>query len=161
MMTSAVKMPRKPATTMARLYKCPVCDTVIEVLAPNGLELTCCGPQMQPLTQRVAKPSQPHHLVVERSGNAVTVRVGGSAHPMDDEHRIAWIEVSSGGISCRKFLSTGDSPEATFAVDSQDLVISAYCNAHGLWRSSVQQVERKPQEISPAAIGSGPVTSAA
>jgi len=122
-------------TGKTKILKCPVCDTVVEVLDSCGLELTCCGPEMVPLSEKIAIPTEPHAMIVERWGDEVKVRVGNVAHDMDDDHRIVWIEVAAGGQCCREFLSPGEPPEAVFSVSGEDLVARAYCSAHGLYRS--------------------------
>ncbi len=119
-----------------KIYKCPVCDTVVEVLEHCGLELVCCGPEMIPLREKTCGMDDPHALIVERCREGIKVRVGSSPHGMDEEHHIVWIEVNSAGKCYRQFLSPGDEPEAVFRIDSLDVVAKVYCNAHGLWRSA-------------------------
>lgn len=119
------------------IYKCPVCDTVVEVLEPCGLELVCCGPQMVKLREKVCGPTAPHALLVERHGDGVRVRVGNPTHPMERDHQIIWIEISAAGMCYRQFLRPGQKPEAHFSISTQQPIVArVYCNAHGLWRSA-------------------------
>ena len=144
------------AQRQARLYKCPVCDTVVEVLEPCGVELVCCGPEMIALGERTCDPADPHAIIVERRGGQVLVRVGSLGHSMDEDHHIAWIEVSSAGQCCRQFLRPGDPPEAAFAVRGGEIVARAYCSAHGLWRSAIswKDVPKRYAEAAVAAMAS-------
>lgn len=136
----------------AKLYKCPVCDTVIEVLEDCGLELVCCGPEMTELTERVCNHHQPHALVAEKCSGTVKVRVGRQPHPMDEDHHIAWIELIADGQSCRRFLRPGEPPEAIFSADVRKCVIRAYCNAHGLWRSSDGPRSKARRQVAKVAV---------
>jgi superoxide reductase len=133
--TSRVPLGRYIPAGGPRLYKCPVCDTVVEILESNGLEITCCGPEMIELREKLCGAHQPHALAIEKGNGLVKVRVGGCGHPMDKEHRIAWIELIGPDQRLRQFLRPGDAPEATFAVDGDGFVARAYCSAHGLWRT--------------------------
>ncbi len=56
---------------------------------------------------------------------------------MVDVHYIEWIALETTKGAQRKVLKPTDSPEATFALTSDDEVVAAYayCNLHGLWKS--------------------------
>lgn len=137
------------------LYKCPVCDTVVEVLESNGLEITCCGPEMVVLSEKVAAPHQPHALTVEKADGVIKVRVGNLRHPMEDGHHIAWIELVGEGQSYRQFLRPGDAPEAAFPAEGAKFVVRAYCSAHGLWRTHEGR-RRSPRRLTAAICEGGP-----
>ena len=123
----------------ARLYRCPVCDTVVEVLDRVGIELVCCGPAMIPLRPRTARTDAERHLpTIRPGGEGLTVVVGAEReHPMDEGHHIEWIEVSFDSKCFRHFLRPGQKPQAAFEIDpcDREVAIQAYCNVHGLWRS--------------------------
>ncbi|MBW2341075.1 MAG: desulfoferrodoxin, partial [Deltaproteobacteria bacterium] len=38
------------------------------------------------------------------------------------------------GKAYRQFLKPGEAPEATFAIDAQQVTAREYCNMHGLWK---------------------------
>ncbi len=119
-----------------QLFKCPVCDTVVEVLEDIGLELVCCGPAMAPLRERVAaKAGDEHNLQVERTAGGVRVRVGRQPHAAEEDHHIRWIELVWEGRCSRQFLRPGEAPEAEFPAGEGPLVARAYCSMHGLWKS--------------------------
>lgn len=75
-----------------KLFRCPVCETVVEVLEECGLELSCCGPAMVEIAQAAEDVPDEHAPVMQWSQGALTVRLRGP-HAMDADHRIAWIEV--------------------------------------------------------------------
>ena len=116
-----------------QIFKCPVCDTVVELLESCGLELVCCGPAMVQLWEKTCSPADPHALIITKSGNNVRVHVGARPHEMQADHRIVWIEARSGDKCYRQFLQAGQVPEAVFTIDGSDITVRAYCNAHGLF----------------------------
>ncbi len=121
----------------AVLYKCPVCDTVVEMLEKVGLELICCGRAMAPLQAKTGQAAANGHLpVLYQAGRSLTVAVGAKSHPMVEDHRIIWIELSFGGRQLRQFLQAGQTPQATFELrpGRLDVTVRAYCNVHGLWQ---------------------------
>jgi len=123
-------------TRPLELYKCPVCDTVVEIVNELSLELVCCGPPMVRLEEQPASPdSEPHAPIVIRDGDRLCVRIGAKGHPMSVNHRICWIEVVTDGAVHRQILSPGQAPQADFAIGDEDVTVRAYCNRHGLWRS--------------------------
>ena len=139
-----------------RLYRCPVCDTVVEVLDRVGIDLVCCGPAMIPLKPRTERCGADHHLpLIRPEGEGLTVVVGaGSEHPMVEDHHIEWIEVAFDSKCFRHFLKPGQKPSATFDIGTCDREVSiqAYCNVHGLWESV--------EKISPAAFGCDQIRNA-
>jgi len=120
------------------IFKCPVCDTVVEVLAPCAIELSCCGPAMVRQREKSGcdPGSQEHAPVIERTRSGIKVRFGVVPHPMEADHRIEWVEVIACGKSYRQFLAPGDAPEAAFDILSDVITVRGYCNLHGLWKSS-------------------------
>jgi superoxide reductase len=66
------------------------------------------------------------------------VKVGTVAHPMEPKHYIEWIEVRATGSDqvVRRHLKPGEPPEAHLLLPGQGGVARAYCNLHGLWKSS-------------------------
>ena len=121
-----------------RLLRCPVCDTVVDVLDHVGMDLVCCGPSMIPLETQSARPGTETHLPVVHLGpEGLKVCIGAQRHPMDDDHYIEWVEVGFDGMCMRQFFEPGQVPETTFEMYPRDrtVMVQAYCNVHGLWRS--------------------------
>jgi superoxide reductase len=54
---------------------------------------------------------------------------------MEEKHYIEWIEVIAGGKTYRQFLKPGETPEATFCIDADQVTAREYCNLHGLWKA--------------------------
>jgi len=119
------------------VYKCEVCGNVVEVLYVGGGTLVCCGEDMQLMDEKTEDSSTEKHVpFIEKDGDTVTVKVGeNTAHPMEENHYIEWIELIADGKVHRQFLNPGDKPEAVFKVEAEELSAREYCNVHGLWKS--------------------------
>ncbi|MDR2793769.1 MAG: desulfoferrodoxin [Treponema sp.] len=116
------------------VFKCGVCGAVIEVLQGSGCDPVCCGQPMQYLTENTVEAAKEKHVpVIEKVNGGYKVSVGSVTHPMEEKHRIAWIELLAEGISYKKILKPGEKPEAVFAVDAVNVVAREYCTLHGLW----------------------------
>lgn len=126
-------------TQKLRIYCCPVCETVAEILHGRSLELACCGLPMVRVDEKATDRGKEEHVpIVERTVAGTTVRVGDTPHPMDILHYVAWIDIVVEGKCYRQFLKPGQRPVATFDVWSQDVVARAYCSVHGLWIGPVR-----------------------
>jgi len=123
-------------TKRLEIYKCGVCGNIVEVLFAGVGELVCCGEPMLLQEEHTSDELKEKHLpVASRDGDALKLRVGSVAHPMEDKHYIEWIQIISGDTVLRKFLSPGDEPEARFNTPEGRVTAREYCNIHGLWRS--------------------------
>ena len=124
------------ATKKLEVYKCLVCGNMVEVIHQGEGELVCCGQAMKLLAENSVDAAKEKHVpVVEKVEGGYKVTVGSVPHPMEEKHSIEWIELVADGKAYRQFLSPGDAPEATFAVEAQDVVAREHCNLHGLWKS--------------------------
>lgn len=119
------------------VYKCEKCGNVVELLHVGGGELICCGEPMEKMEEQTEDSSKEKHVpFIEKDGDKVTVKVGeNTAHPMEENHYIEWIELVADGKVHRQFLNPGDKPEAVFEVSATELSAREYCNVHGLWKS--------------------------
>lgn len=116
------------------VYKCELCGNIVEVLHAGGGELVCCGEPMKCLTENTVDAAKEKHVpVIERGADAVTVKVGSVAHPMEEKHFIEWIEIIADGTAYRQFLKPGEAPQAVFQVTANQVTAREYCNLHGLW----------------------------
>ena len=113
------------------LFKCPVCDTVVEILASWTMELECCGRAMNPFEPTPDSGSR-HKPVVQKITGGLMVLVGDNTHPMQEDHFIQWIEVISSNQSCRAFFKPLDKPQAAFAVAGDDATVRICCSVHGM-----------------------------
>ena len=119
-----------------QIYQCGVCGNTVELIHVGGGKLVCCNQPMNLLGENTTDAAQEKHVpVVEKTDAGLTVKVGSVAHPMEEKHYIEWIELIVDGRACRKFLSPGDAPEASFGGATEGAVARAFCNLHGLWKA--------------------------
>ena len=117
------------------IYKCMACGNIVEVLEGGDGELVCCGEPMKHFVENTVDAAKEKHVpVIEKVDDGYKVKVGAVAHPMTDDHYIAWVELLVDGKSYTQFLAPGGQPEATFAVDGGQVTAREYCTLHGLWK---------------------------
>lgn len=122
--------------TERNYMKCSICGNLIGVIQDSGVVPVCCGTPMQHLSPNTTDAAQEKHVpVIERSGSAVTVKVGSAMHPMSPEHYIQWVALAQGNKTQRVALAPTDSPEVAFQCEAGPATVYAYCNLHGLWAS--------------------------
>ena len=95
---------------------------------------------MQELVPGTVEASVEKHLPVVTwiDEKTIKVEVGSVAHPMLEEHHIAFIyvETENGGIR----VDLKDKPEAVISLgDDKAVAVYAYCNIHGLWKADVKE----------------------
>ena len=119
---------------MLEVMNCSVCGKIVMVIHDGSGVTICCNQPMELQIEKAEDQGKEKHLpVVEKTAKGIKVKVGSVPHPMEGEHYIEWIEVTSGDYLYVKGLSPGDSPEAEFPVSSPDVKARSYCNKHGLW----------------------------
>ena len=121
-----------------KFYKCETCGNVVVKLVDSKVPLVCCGSKMRELVPNTVDASNEKHVpqVTMLENNMIKVEVGSVAHPMTEEHHIAFIyvETDKGGIK----VDLKDKPEAVVALgDAKPLVVYEYCNLHGLWKTDL------------------------
>lgn len=117
------------------VYKCNVCGNIVEVLHGGQGELVCCGQAMVRLVENTVDAAKEKHVpVVQKVDAGVKVKVGEVPHPMEEKHFIEWVEIIVDGKAYRQFLNPGETPEAVFKVDAEQVTAREYCNLHGLWK---------------------------
>ncbi len=118
-----------------KIYKCEMCGNIVQVLHEGPADLVCCEEPMVQLEEQTADATVEKHVpVIEKLGdNKYLVKVGSVPHPMEDEHYIEWIELLADGVSYRKYLNPGDTPEAVFELAAGEVYAREYCNVHSLW----------------------------
>ena len=125
---------------MKKFYRCDHCGIIVGVVEEGGGTLICCGEPMRALEANTTDAAQEKHVpVVEVNGSLVTVTVGSVAHPMLEEHHIAWIALETDQGMQRKVLAPTGEPKAVFALTEgvQPVAAYEYCNLHGLWRKEL------------------------
>jgi superoxide reductase len=119
------------------IYKCAVCNNIVEILKGGPGKLSCCGETMKLMQEKTEDQGQEKHVpVIENNENGLKVKVGSVPHPMEDNHYIEWVEVISDGKVYKKFLKPGENAEAEFEISVKNLEAREMCNIHGLWKSS-------------------------
>jgi superoxide reductase len=120
-------------------YICETCGNLVGMVNNANVPLVCCGSPMKELKPNSTDAAQEKHVpVAEVTGDQCKVAIGSAAHPMTDEHRIAWVYLKTEKGGQRKNLAAGEAPEAVFGlVGDKALAVYAYCNLHGLWKAEV------------------------
>jgi superoxide reductase len=122
--------------TQLEVYKCNACGNIVEVLHGGAGELVCCGQPMELQEAASVDAAKEKHVpVIEKTSSGFKVKVGSTAHPMEEKHYIEWIELIAAGKAYREFLKPGQAPEAEFCVQSSQVTAREYCNIHGLWKA--------------------------
>ncbi len=118
-----------------QVFKCEVCGHIVEVLHEGKGELVCCDQPIKLLVEGAVDAAQEKLVpVVEKTADGIKVKVGSVLHPMEEEHYIEWIEIIADGKAYRQFLKPGDTPEAIFNIEAEQVTAREYCNLHGLWK---------------------------
>ena len=122
-----------------KFFICKHCKNLVGMIKDAGVSMICCGEIMTQLIPNVVEAATEKHIpVVTTEGNTVTVTIGSIAHPMLEEHHIAWVYLQTEKGGQRKTLSIGQEPKVTFLLDDDKAVTAfAYCNLHGLWKAEI------------------------
>ena len=123
---------------MKKLFKCMHCGNIVEKIEDKGVPVICCGEKMTELVPNTTDAAQEKHVpVIEQAGNKVVVKIGSVAHPMQEEHHIAFVILETNKGVQRKALDHTGAPEAEFILSEGEQVIAAYeyCNLHGFWKA--------------------------
>ena len=122
-----------------KYYICPVCGNIVEVVSASGVNVKCCGKNMEEILPGVVEASHEKHIpIVKIDGDRAIVDVGSVTHPMSEEHSILWIAFETEKGVQRKYLKPGEEPKAEFVLaNDRPVAVYAYCNLHGLWKSEI------------------------
>lgn len=123
-----------------KFYVCKHCGNMVGLINNAGVPLVCCGENMAELIPNTTDAAVEKHLpVVSLDGNKVIVEIGSAPHPMTEEHYIGWVYIETEKGGQRKELLPGSIPNVEFALteDDKPKYAFAYCNLHGLWKSSL------------------------
>ncbi len=120
-------------THLSELYKCRVCENVVEVVHQGVGTLVCCDESMLLLEEHQANIDDAHYAHIEHL-DEITKKIH-FTHPMTKEHYLEFIEVVSndGKYIKRKHLKIDEKPELTFKCECKEgFYVRVYCNIHGL-----------------------------
>ena len=123
-----------------KFYVCEKCGNLVGMINASGVPMMCCGQKMTAINPNTVEASVEKHLpVVTVDGDIVSIEVGSVAHPMAEEHYIAWIYLQTDKGGQRKCLNPGEEPKVSFRLNGETAVaVYAYCNLHGLWKTDVK-----------------------
>ena len=123
-----------------KYFVCEHCGNLVEVVEASGVPMMCCGQKMTELKPNTTDAAVEKHVpVVKEEAGKVTVEVSSVAHPMTEEHHIAWISLQTDKGVQRKTLDHTGAPKAEFQLAGEKAVKAyAYCNLHGLWAAEVK-----------------------
>jgi len=123
-------------TELKQIYKCEVCGNIIEVIHNGKGTLVCCNQNMTLQEEQFeGEYAEKHAPVITKNEEGVNIKIGAVEHPMEEDHYIEWVEISTDHAYSRKFLKPGMKPEANFPVKVDIKKARMYCNKHGLWRN--------------------------
>lgn len=127
-------------TEILEMYKCEICGNLVEVVLAGEGELVCCGEPMKKLevqTKSQEMAVEKHVPIVEKTEEGVTIKVGSTAHPMENEHYIMFIEANSADKRYvkRKYLYPNEEPVLNLKCSCDKVIARELCNIHGLWTS--------------------------
>lgn len=127
----------RPAEEPLQIYKCKVCGTMVQIMEPGKPSLQHCGQPMELLVEKTEDAGKEKHVpVIEKIDGGYRVKVGSTPHPMTESHWIVGIQLIGEDCVFTKGLKAGDKPEAVFMTDATEVTARAYCNLHGLWKST-------------------------
>lgn len=121
-----------------KFYHCKVCGNTIIKVIDGGTVPKCCNAEMEELKPNTTEGKSEYHLpvMIQCDNHKLKIRVGKELHPMTPEHhiRFIYIETEQGGHLYR--LKEGCPAEIIVSMCEKPTAIYAYCNLHGLWKST-------------------------
>lgn len=117
---------------------CRHCGNLVEMIEDSSANITCCGEVMEEIVANTTEAATEKHIpVYTENENEVTITVGETIHPMEDNHYIKWINVETNKGHYHFNLKPGMDPIVKFRKDATEniLRIFSYCNLHGLWKN--------------------------
>lgn len=127
-----------------KFFKCTVCGNVVVKYVDSSIRTVCCGKEMVELKPGTTDGKLEYHVpVVERVDDCtIKVRIGAEAHPMTDQHHIAFIYLETEHGGQIQYLDIDTPAEAKFyCCNDNPIAVYAYCNLHGLWKTDLQCAE--------------------
>ncbi|SFL10321.1 superoxide reductase [Lachnospiraceae bacterium KH1T2] len=121
---------------MAKFYRCKGCGNFISIIGEkSACTPKCCGEEMTELKANTTDGAAEKHVPdVTIDGDKVCVQVGSVAHPMLEEHHIAFIYLETEDSGQIQYLKPGEEPKAEFLLNGKKAIrVYEYCNLHGLW----------------------------
>lgn len=121
-------------THLGEIYKCRVCENVVEIIHEGVGTLVCCDESMVHLQENIPNDDNAHYAHVENI-DEITKKVY-FKHPMTPQHHLEMIEVVSNDKKYikRKYLKQDENPELIFKCQCEEgFYVRLYCNLDGVW----------------------------
>ena len=121
-------------TQRLELYKCRICQNLVEVINSGEGTLVCCDESMKHLEEHQADSANPHFAHLENI-DEITKKIYFN-HVSTPEHHFEFIEVISNDKKYvkRKFIEPLEANEITFKCDcSGGFYVRLHCNVDGAW----------------------------
>ena len=105
----------------------------------QGVPMMCCGEEMTELAANTTEASVEKHIpAITAATNSISVQIGSTPHPMEEDHHISFVYVETERGGQRKCLNPGEKPQLSFNFsDDKPVAVYAYCNLHGLWKAEL------------------------
>jgi superoxide reductase len=117
-------------------YRCNVCNSIVELVENGGHSLTCCGQSMELLKIKESGEDQEYHLPkLRRQNGLLYINVGSKMHPQSEAHHISFITFVT-KQTVRRINLKSEGPATAIFTDKDHGDVYAYCNTHGLWKTS-------------------------
>ena len=125
-------------TQKLELYRCEICNNLVEIEHEGMGTLVCCNENMHLIKENEAMSENAHFAHIEKkeheSGEkTITVKFN---HVMNHEHHIEFIEAISKDkkYTKKKFLNENETPEMVLKCHcNEGFYIRLYCNKDGGW----------------------------
>lgn len=124
-----------------KFYICRHCGNVIAKHEDSGMNVWCCGEEMQEIKANTVEASAEKHLpaFTKINDNCLNISVGSVLHPMLPEHHICFIYVETRNGGTFFYLKDKEKPQVGYCIfNGTPIAIYEYCNIHGLWKTIVK-----------------------
>ena len=123
-----------------KFYICKHCGNMVGLIEDKGIPMVCCGEKISELVPNTVEASVEKHLpVVTALEGSLSVQIGSAPHPMEEAHHISFVYVETARGGQRKCLKTNEQPKLSFSfLDDKPVAIYAYCNLHGMWKTTIE-----------------------
>lgn len=119
-------------------YKCPVCGNIVGLIEGDIKRISCCNRPMEELVANTTDAAVEKHVpTYDKVEDELVVRVGEIEHPMEKDHYIMWIAQVTKERTTRVKLYPEQSTETRFPYIPNS-TLYAYCNKHGLWKTTIK-----------------------
>lgn len=124
---------------MLKLYRCPHCGQIVEIVDATGSPLVCCGHPMEQLIAGSSDGAYEKHVphVTSTDGKHLDIQIGEVLHPATEAHHIEWIYVVTNLRVIRYNLEKTEEPKRRFELalklGEKAVAVYEYCNLHGLY----------------------------